>query len=515
MKRFLVKLISACIFGVLMVSCGVAPVGEREPYGANYEQYMRTDLSTASYRGSSSDVMLQAFAWQSKWNGQHGQWYNGLNSMASSIADAGFTVLWFPPPSKTIRYDLGENGDWSSACGYMPLDYKDPGWYQQWVYCGATEQWYEHAGHKTLYGSGNELMDVLANFRNNYSITVMADAVLGHRAARQKNIQGEWNSWRGADGYTVASGFAPWGKADTDYDPIQILNEDGGSGGYAGSWSWNGRTYYNERVAYAASISHWYSTTRNDLKEYVYWLVHTIGFRGFRYDMTRAYDPAYIGEYNDHVGNNVWFSVAEHWVDDRQEICDVVNRSGQKTRVFDFPTKYRLNQAIGSGEYWRLADGSNQPSGGIGWWPTRMVTFVDNHDTGYSAGGGQQHLPIPGGGGDTHQVRQAYVYILTHSGVPCVYWYHWNDCGADLKSFINSLISLRQSKGIVDWSSVYIQEASQNLYAAYIGGPTDSVVAMKIGSSAWNDNGYLPDSGSQNGWSVYLSGNNYKVWVKN
>ncbi|XLR30991.1 hypothetical protein S83_058891, partial [Arachis hypogaea] len=34
------------------------------------------------------------------------------------------------------------------------------------------------------------------------------------------------------------------------------------------------------------------------------------------------------------------------------------------------------------GEFWRLRDGQGKPPGVMGWWPSRSVTFVDNHDTG-------------------------------------------------------------------------------------------------------------------------------------
>ena len=32
-------------------------------------------------------------------------------------------------------------------------------------------------------------------------------------------------------------------------------------------------------------------------------------------------------------------------------------------------------------EYWRLKDGAGKPAGLLGWWPSRSVTFLENHDT--------------------------------------------------------------------------------------------------------------------------------------
>jgi len=34
------------------------------------------------------------------------------------------------------------------------------------------------------------------------------------------------------------------------------------------------------------------------------------------------------------------------------------------------------------GELWRLRDAQGKPPGVVGWWSSRAVTFIDNHDTG-------------------------------------------------------------------------------------------------------------------------------------
>lgn len=60
-------------------------------------------------------------------------------------------------------------------------------------------------------------------------------------------------------------------------------------------------------------------------------------------------------------------------------------------------------------EYWRLKDAAGKPSGLMGWWPSRSVTFLENHDTGSTQG----HWRFPG-----HALEQGYAYILTHPGTP-------------------------------------------------------------------------------------------------
>jgi hypothetical protein len=60
-------------------------------------------------------------------------------------------------------------------------------------------------------------------------------------------------------------------------------------------------------------------------------------------------------------------------------------------------------------EYWRLADEEGKPPGLMGWWPSRAVTFLENHDTGSTQG----HWRFP-----HHALEQGYVYILSHPGTP-------------------------------------------------------------------------------------------------
>jgi hypothetical protein len=137
-----------------------------------------------------------------------------------------------------------------------------------------------------------------------------------------------------------------------------------------------------------------------------------------------------------------------------------------------------------------LSIGGGAP-GVIGWWPSRAVTFVDNHDTGST----QNYWPFPG-----NKVMQGYAYILTHPGVPSVFWDHYFDWG--LKTAIDELIAVRKDNGLHSESSIDIKAANWNLYAAEI----DGKVAMKIGPGSWSPSG--------GGWTLRTSGNDYAVWDK-
>ncbi|GJP32376.1 hypothetical protein CLOM_g16971 [Closterium sp. NIES-68] len=103
----------------------------------------------------------------------------------------------------------------------------------------------------------------------------------------------------------------------------------------------------------------------------------------------------------------------------RQQLVDWVDSTDGRSTAFDFTTKGILQEAV-QGELWRLRDPNNKPAGMIGYWPSRAVTFIDNHDTGSTQG----HWPFP-----QDKVMQGYAYILTHPGIPCVFYDHYYEWG--------------------------------------------------------------------------------------
>jgi alpha-amylase len=66
----------------------------------------------------------------------------------------------------------------------------------------------------------------------------------------------------------------------------------------------------------------------------------------------------------------------------RQILCNWLDKCKAASCAFDFPMKGILQEAVKNCQYYRLADHSGKPSGLLGWWKERAVTFIDNHDTG-------------------------------------------------------------------------------------------------------------------------------------
>src|SRR5262249_49372985 len=154
------------------------------------------------------------------------------------------------------------------------------------------------------------------------------------------------------------------------------------------------------------------------------------------------------------------------------------------TTAFDFPTRYLLYEACLHDDYSRLRSANGHhvvPGGLLGFWPSRSVTFLDNHDTECRRDAehgchndGTRHFP-----GKT--VETGYAYTLTHPGVPCVFWSHYFDWGTPTRQRIDRLIRVRKLTGIHARSWVEIKEARRGLYAAII----DGRVAVKLGSCNW------------------------------
>ncbi len=364
-------------------------------------------------------------------------WYNVVKDKAADMDAAGIDMVWLPPPS-----------DAAAVQGYLPRKLYDV---------------------NSEYGTQAELQSAISELHS-YGIKAIADIVINHRVG--------------------VTNWADFDQPAWDCSAVVANDEWGQNGGNpCGNWD-TGDNYHAAR-----DIDHTNATVQADLIAWMNWLKTTIGFDGWRYDYVRGYSGYYNSVYNN--ATSPYFSVGELWDNldlnnydpHRQQLADWVNSTQVTSTVFDFTTKGVLQQAV-NGELWRLSNNGNAP-GLIGWWPAQSVTFVDNHDTGSS----QNYWPFPG-----DKVMQGYAYILTHPGIPTVFWDHFYDWG--LHDEIKALIQIRKDNGLHSESSIDIKAASWDLYAAEI----DGKVAMKIGPGSWSPQG--------SDWVLTAFGNDYAVWVK-
>lgn len=185
----------------------------------------------------------------------------------------------------------------------------------------------------------------------------------------------------------------------------------------------------------------------------------------------------------------------------RQRIINWVNQAGGLAGAFDVTTKGVLHAVLERREYWRLADADNKPPGVLGWWPSRAVTFVENHDTGSTQG----HWRFPGG-----REMQGYAYILTHPGTPTLFWDH--AVSEQLREPIARLVALRQRAGVHCRSALRILKATKDVYAAQI----DDSLLLRLGPGHWEPPHHHDKKGGHGGaaWKRAEHGHDWCVYER-
>lgn len=427
----------------------VAAVETVEPSLPDFMQPPPTVRTSGPAAGNGYEIILQGFNWESSKQ----PWYKKLASQASDIAEAGFTAIWFPPASDSV-----------SPQGYLPRDLYDL---------------------NSKFGTEAELRDSIAVFHEQ-NIKVVADIVINHRCAHYQGDDGKWNKF---------GGRLAWDKtAICSNNPAF-----GGAGGYKAC----------EDYPAAPNIDHSQERVRKDISEWMRYLRNSIGFDGWRFDYTKGYEGRWIREYVDATVPEMAFG--EYWDTcsytdgvlnynqdgHRQRTVDWCDNTGGTAAAFDFTLKGILQEAVGRREYWRLIDSQGRPPGMLGLWPSRAVTFLENHDTGSTL----NHWPFP-----WKHLPEAYCYLLTHCGTPCVFYDHFY-FDETLRKHILELVRIRKKHGIHAKSEVAVKKAYGELYAAVI----DKKVAMKIGAGDWSPTGDKVDVG-QKQWKLVHSGFQFAVW---
>jgi hypothetical protein len=433
-------------------------------------------LNVSAYAQRSPDVIMQGFYWDTHPGVTNdlvdgGIWWDSLAATASTMAQAGFQMVWTPPPTK------GFGGVWDM--GYGLYDYYDFGEYDQ---KGTT---------RTRHGSRSQMENAIAALQG-AGLDVMFDVVLNHRGDADAQQPHECNDGENPDDYTVftpasgilnsnASHFHPNNQhcdIDPDYhNPIFFqdvchFNPN------------NDQTLQDE----SGTTLPWYfgSHTLGEMGDWqILWgryLTQTLGVDAFRIDAVKHIEPGFTAPWLVELNDGAQpFAVGEFIGDAgsiksyRDQVESFVSTYGDGTKdanlaMFDFPLRDALKAMCndGSGGYdVRGLNGAGLHFAGVS--SEDVVTFVENHDkdrigfvgascTEAGAICSSDSSTPPGscpdnclklGQADDHSPvvqdkHMAYAYLMAAEGRPTVFWKDYWPNWYGLKPEIDLLMLLRR-----------------------------------------------------------------------
>lgn len=449
----------SCLFTIL-ISCDNS---NHSKNNKNSERsHSNKNLINEKFNGNGSDVILQAFHWESHEGANGEKWWKVIENESTKIKEAGFSIVWLPPVS-----------DAGSDDGYLPR---------------------ELYNFNSNFGTKEELSKAVTALK---PLNIMADVVFNHRLSSNGYTEFRNPDW-GAE--AICEGDFYYDK-NNNYSEVYY----GGTGNSEDILSY-------ENCSYAQDLDLYNDTVRKDLKEFLKRL-NEIGFNSIRYDMVKGFKASRIAEFNQYFNtiDNLYFSIGENLDYDRDILnswIDNTAMSGRPTSTaLDFSTRNSLYLSIEEGNYWRLNDGGNV-SGLIKLKPEWAVTFIENHDSEerrwYLHHNGEGDLDSPMPYFPYSKTLMGYAYILTHPGTPCVYWIDWQQ----FKQTINSLIQLRKELNINSSSQVEVINAN-TYYAAII----DNKLLIKIGPGDWSPgSGWKEKMSEPNRWKIWVKEENENMW---
>ena len=416
--------------------------------------------SFAQVPAESEDVMLQGFYWNS-------QKQTGWTQLASQAAEIGqsFSLVWLPPSASAE----GGGAVGGTNVGYHP---------RQWN--NLTSCW----------GTSDDLKTLISTLHQN-RVKVIADIVVNHRAGDT-----DWGNFTKDD-------FGTYGTFQLTAEHIckdDEMNTDKSSGTWYGKAT--GAADTGENWNGARDLDHTSAYVQADIESYLAWLKGEYGYDGWRYDYCKGFGGKYVGIYN--ASSEPYLSVGEYWDGSYDPVAAWIEATGKQSMAFDFPSKYAaLNNGLAKSNFSNMSWIEDKTT----WRPAGMihhhnynryaVTFVDNHDT------------YRDNSKYTGNVQQAYAFILSSPGVPCVFYPHWQS--AD-KEAINKMIAVRRAAGVHSESDVTVTQRGSYYESRSVGHRGTLVTRIGAAAPTAVPEGYaLAAQGT--GWQMFLSADAASVFT--
>lgn len=401
-------------------------------------------------------VMLQGFSWD---NYSQSRWVR-LERQAKELAGC-FDLVWIPNSGYCAQHN---------NMGYLPLYY----WNQN-----------------SSFGTEAELRSLIRTFQQN-GIATIADVVINHH-----NTTG----WFGFPQETYKGETYQFLSTDIcgDDDGGDALREATSQGVSLSSGKDTGEDWPGCR-----DLDHQSANVQRIVKAYQDYLLHDLGYAGFRYDMVKGYGAQFTALYN--TAAQPRFSVGECW-DGSQTIKTWINGTkvdGVPTSAaFDFQFRYRVRDAFNGNDCRALLSTHTDANGTALSYDADYrrwaVTFVENHDTQYRS----ENEPLDPLKRDT---VAANAYMLAMPGTPCVFLPHWLDAKADIRR----QIALRKLVGIHSQSTFQHIQQSAGAVANVVEGLHGSlIVAVGTGVSRYTPRDYASTH------TLALEGRHYRYFIPN
>jgi len=228
-----------------------------------------------------------------------------------------------------------------------------------------------------------------------------------------------------------------------NFKPASVPNTGGFATCMSGEWDFP-YFYYDVEEDQTA--------TADAYKFFTEWLWEDKGFRGFRLDAVKHFNPyllAQVMNHMDYLGHHPGMVVGEHftsdagvlngWVNDVANNMNASAKANINIRAFDFELREKIKNVCDNGHDPRdlFNTGMVNGGGGTGF---NAVTFINNHDF------RDAFQPV------WNLTNLAYAYILTNNqiGVPSVYYPDYfgdavpNHPGVFLKDEIDALMQVHQ-----------------------------------------------------------------------